>query len=103
MYAYGMNTSKSASQITEALDFAGLSEVAYRRTELEGGIGEIWDITLPDEDTTVRVCEDDASVHVIVFTGGRAQLIDGEQKLSGKLASPVFVAATLEAIIEDYS
>ena len=94
---------KTASHIEEILDAAGLVEVAYRRTDIDGGLGEIWDIALPDEDTTIRLCEDDGQIHLIVFVGGRAKLIDGEQKFGGKLAAPMFVATAVEAIIEDYA
>jgi protein tyrosine/serine phosphatase len=90
------------SHIAEILDFTGLTDVAYRRTDLEGGLGEIWDITLPDEQTTIRVCDDDGQIHVIVLVG-RGQLIDGEQKFSHRLAAPAFVAAALEAIVADYT
>ena len=92
------------SDITDALDFAGLAELAYRRTDREGGyLSEVWDITLPDEETTVRLCDDDGQIILIVFTGGRAMLVAGEAKFSGALASPTFVAAALEQIIADYS
>lgn len=94
---------KTASQIEDILDIAELSEVAYRRTELEGGLGQIWDITLPDEQTTVRLCEDDMTLYLYVFTGGRAMINDGEQRFAGRLAAPPFVAAALEAVIGDYS
>lgn len=93
----------TTSPITDILDIAGLFEVSNRRTDLEGGYGEMWDITLPDEQTTIRVCDNDGQIWVIAFTGGHAQIIDGEQKFSGALAAPAFVAAALTEIIGYYS
>lgn len=67
-----MNNWCAASTITEILEVAELIEVAYPRPELAGGYGEIWDITLPDEQTTIRLVDDDGVVVLYVFTGGRA-------------------------------
>lgn len=94
---------KTTSAIEEILDIAGLDEVACRRTDLEGGYGEMWDITLPDEQATVRLFNDDGQINVIVFVRGRSMIIDGEMKFSHALAAPTYVAAALEQIIADYS
>lgn len=94
---------KIPSNIEEALDIAGLGEVAYRRTELEGGLGEIWDITLPDEQTTIRVGDDDGLVFLYVFTGGGAQIDSGKMTFRHNMAAPTYVAMMLEQLVADYS
>lgn len=90
------------STIEEVLDIAGLSEVAYRRTDRECGYGQVWDITLPDEQTTVRVADDDGQIFIIALTNG-AMLEDGKQTFSHAFAAPTFVAAALTEIIGYYS
>ena len=83
---------KTMSHIEEVLDLTDYAEVAYRRTELEGGLGEIWDITLPDEQTTIRICQDDGTIYVYVFVNGRAMILDAEAQFSHQLAAPMYVA-----------
>lgn len=90
------------SHITDILEAAELAEVAYPRPELAGGYGEIWDITLPDEQTTIRLVDDDGVVVLYVFTGGRAQIESGRMTFRHNLAAPTYVAAALEQIVADY-
>lgn len=100
---YSCDMTKTMSHISEILDIAGLVEVAYRRTDIECGLGEMWDITLPDAETTIRVYDNDGRIELIAFTGGRAQLIDGEATFSGAMAAPTFVAAAIDEMIGYYS
>lgn len=93
--------STQTSYITEILDLTDYAEVAYRRTDMEGGLGEIWDITLPDDESTVRVCDDDGTIRVYLFTGGKAQLIAGEATFSHHLAAPGFVAMVIDQLVAD--
>lgn len=62
------------SPARECIDLTDYAEVAYRRSDLEGGCGEIWDITGPDEQSTVRICEDDGDIVIYLFTNGRAMI-----------------------------
>lgn len=94
---------KIISNIEEALSIAGLSEVAYKRPELAGGLGEIWDILLPDEGTTIRGCDYAGRIDVYVFTGGKAQIEDGHMLFEGQMAAPCYVAMMLEQLMADYS
>lgn len=94
---------KTMSHIEEIIDIAGLSEVAYRRTELEGGLGQMWDITLPDEQTTIRLIDDDGTVVIYLFTGGRAQIESGKVTFRHRMAAPTYVAMMLEQLVADYS
>ena len=99
-----MNANTTAlSHIEEILDIAGLSEVAYRRAELEGGLGQMWDITLPDEETTIRLIDDDGQVVVYLFTGGRAQIESGKMTFRHQMAAPTYVAMMLDQLVADYS
>ncbi len=91
------------SHIEEILDIAGLSEVAYPRPELAGGCGDMWDITLPDEETTIRLIDDDGDVVVYLFTGGRAQIESGRMSFRHRMAAPDYVAMMLEQLVADYS
>lgn len=91
------------THIEEVLDIAGLSEVAYARPELAGGLGEIWDITLPNEETTIRLCHTDGEVDLYIFTGGRAQIEDGHARFIRQMAAPDYVAMMLDQIVADYS
>lgn len=91
------------SHIQEVLELTDYAEVAYRRAELEGGLGEIWDITLPDEQTTIRICENDGTIDVLTFINGRAMLVDGEASFSGQLAAPMYVAMVVDQLVADYS
>lgn len=104
-YCYDMSkASKTMSHIEEVLDLTDYAEVAYRRTELEGWpLGEIWDITLPDEQTTIRICEDDMTIYVYVFVNGRAQIEDGRMEFRHALAAPTYVAMVLDQLVADYS
>ena len=94
---------KTISHIEEVLELTDYAEVAYRRPELEGGLGEIWDITLPDEQTTIRICEDDGTIYVYVFVNGRAQIEDGRMEFRHALAAPTYVALVLDQLVADYS
>lgn len=96
-----MNT--TISHIQEVLELTDYAEVAYRRPELEGGLGEIWDITLPDEQTTIRICENDGTINVLTFINGRAMLIEGEASFNGQLAAPAYIAMVLDQLVADYS
>lgn len=91
------------SHIADILDAAGLTDVAYRRTDLEYGHGEFWDITLPDEDTTIRLIDDDGQIHVYLFTGGRAQIESGHATFARRLAAPEFVAMVVDQLVADYT
>lgn len=90
------------SHAQDCIELTDYAEVARRRTELEGGIGEIWDIATPDGSTTIRIAEDDATVHLYVFTGGRAQINDGHMTFRGALAAPGYVAAAIDQIVGEY-
>jgi hypothetical protein len=92
----------TTSPIEEILELTDYSDVAYRRTDLEGGFGEIWDITLPDEGTTVRVCDTDGQIEVYLFTGGRAQICEGQMTFVHTFAAPAYVAAALDQIVADH-
>lgn len=89
------------SYISEILELTDYMEVAYRRTDMEGGIGEIWDITLADEQSTVRICDDDGTIRVYLFTGGRAQINSGEATFARHLAAPGFVAMVIDQLVAD--
>ncbi len=91
----------TTSYVSEILDLTDYAEVAYRRPELEGGLGEIWDITLPDEDTTVRIADSGDTIHVYLFTGGRAQINAGEATFPTPLAAPGFVAMVVDQLVAD--
>ena len=93
---------KTISHIEEVLELTDYAEVAYRRTELEGGLGEIWDITLPDE-KTIRICEDDMTIYVYAFVNGRAQIEEGRMEFRAALAAPTYVALVLDQLVADYS
>ena len=92
----------TTSYIEEILDIAGIAAVAYRRTDMEGGLGEIWDITAPDDSATVRVIDNDGQIDVYLFTGGRAQLEAGRITFGHTFAAPTYVAAALEQIVADH-
>lgn len=93
-----MNT--TVSHIQECLELSDYSEVAYRRI----GFGmETWDITLPDEETTIRVCDDDGLIVVYVFSGGRAQIESGRMTFRHNLAAPTYVAMVIDQLVADYS
>lgn len=91
------------SHIQEVLELTDYAEVAYRRPELEGGLGEIWDITLPDEQTTIRIVNDDGTIYVYVFVNGRAQIEDGRMEFRHALAAPVYIAMVVDQLVADYS
>lgn len=91
------------SHIQEALELTDYAEVAYRRLELEGGLGEIWDITLPDEQTTIRLVDHDGTIYVYVFVNGRAQIEDGRMEFRHALAAPVYIAMVVDQLVADYS
>ena len=92
----------TTSYIEEILDIAGLAAVAYRRTDLECGLGEMWDITAPDDSATVRVLDNDGQIMVLLFTGGRAQILDGQMTFDHTFAAPAYVAAALDQIVADH-
>ena len=94
---------KTISHIEEVLELTDYAEVAYRRTELEGRRCEIWDITLPDEQTTIRIREDDGTIYVYVFVNGRAQIEDGRMEFRHALAAPTYVALVLDQLVADYT
>ena len=75
--------------IAQAFEFAGLtthrSRWGHLRADLGGG-------------RVVQVTEDDGTFHVLVFAGGKAELIESQVSVSGALASPVGLAALLEAV-----
>jgi hypothetical protein len=93
---------KTMSHIEEIIDIASLSEVAYRRPELEGGLGQMWDITLPDEESTIRLIDDDGDVVIYLFTGGRAQIESGRMTFRHRMAAPTYVAMMLDQLVADY-
>lgn len=93
--------STQTSYISEILDLTEYAEVAYRRTDLECGLGEMWDITAPDEQSTVRICDDDGTIRVYLFTGGRAQINSGEATFARHLAAPGFVAMVIDQLVAD--
>jgi hypothetical protein len=85
--------------LQECLAESEYSEVAYRRI----GLGvEAWDITSPDEDVTVRLCDNDGQIEVYLFTGGKAQICSGQMTFRHALAAPAFVAQAVDQIIADY-
>jgi hypothetical protein len=87
------------SSIEEILEHSDYSEVAYRRI----GFGmETWDITGPDEDATVRICDNDGQIEVYLFTNGRAMIESGRMTFRHNLAAPTFVAAAVDQIVADY-
>lgn len=92
---------QKTSYVTEILELTDYAEVAYRRTDMEAGLGEIWDITLPDEESTVRICDDDGTIRVYLFTGGRAMINEGEATFSRHLAAPGFVAMVVDQLVAD--
>lgn len=87
------------SHIEEILDIAGLTDVAYERADFNI---PAWDITLPDEETTIRVCDDDGQIEVYLFTGGRAQIESGRMTFRHRMAAPTYVAAMLDQLVADY-
>lgn len=93
---------KAISHIEEILDIAGLSEVAHPRQDLAPHM-DMWDITLPDDETTLRILNDDGDVIVYLFTGGRAQIESGKMTFSHRMAAPTYVAMMLEQLVADYS
>jgi hypothetical protein len=97
------NTTSTQTTVEEILDIAGLSEVAYPRPELTGGSCEMWDITLPDEETTIRLIDDDGQVVIYLFTGGRAQIESGRMTFRHRMAAPTYVAMMLDQLVADYS
>ena len=96
---------KTMSNAEEILDIAGLSEVSYRRPELERADWAkcVWDITLPDEETTIRLIDDDGQVVVYLFTGGRSQIESGKMTFRHRMAAPTYVAMMLEQLVADYT
>lgn len=94
---------KTISHVEEILELTDYAEVAYRRTDMEGGFGEIWDITLPDEQTTIRICQDDLTIYLYVFINGRAMTLDAEARFSHQLAAPIYVAMVVDQLVADYS
>lgn len=90
------------SHIQECIELTDYAEVAYPRPDLAGGCDEIWDITLPDEETTIRVCDDDGQISVYLFTGGRAQIESGRMTFRHNLAAPTYVAMVIDQLVADY-
>lgn len=87
------------SYIEEILEESDYSEVAYRRI----GMGmEMWDITGPDEDATIRIVDNDGQIDVYLFTGGKAQIESGKMTFRHQLAAPAFVASAIDQIAADY-
>jgi hypothetical protein len=87
------------SAIEEIIELSDYSEVAYRRI----GFGmETWDITSPDDEATVRICDDDGQIEVYLFTNGRAMIESGRMTFRHNLAAPTFVAAAVDQIVADY-
>lgn len=87
------------SYVEEILELSDYSEVAYRRI----GMGmEMWDITSPDEDATVRICDNDGQIEVYLFTNGRAMIESGQMTFRHNLAAPALVAAAVDQIVADY-
>lgn len=85
--------------IEEILEESEYSEVAYRRI----GMGlEVWDITGPDEEATIRIVDNDGLIEVYLFTGGRAQIESGKMTFRHNLAAPAFVAAAIDQVAADY-
>lgn len=91
------------SHIQEVLELTDYAEVAYRRPELEGGLGEIWDIELPDGQTLIRICQDDGTIYLYVFVNGRARIEAGRMEFRHNLAAPVYVAMMVDQLVGDYS
>lgn len=65
------------------------------------GYDEIWDITLPEEETTIRVCDDDGQITVYLFTGP-AQIESGRMTFLHNLAAPTYVAMVIDQLVADY-
>ena len=85
--------------LQECLAESEYSEVAYRRI----GLGvEAWDITSPDDEATVRICDNDGQIEVYLFTNGRAMIESGRMTFRHNLAAPTFVAAAVDQIVADY-
>jgi hypothetical protein len=94
------NAAKTITTIEQILDTAGLYDVAYHRADFNT---PAWDITLPDEETTIRVCDDDGEIVVYLFTGGRAQIESGRMTFRHRMAAPTYVAAALNQLVADYT
>lgn len=96
---------KTMSHTEEILDIADLTEVAYPRPDLAGGCGDMWDITLPDEETTIRLLDRDRAgdIDIYVFTEGRAQIESGHMTFRRNMAAPGYVAMMLDQLVADYS
>lgn len=90
------------SHIQDCIELTDYAEVSYPRPDLAGGCGEIWDITLPDEQTTIRVCDDDGQISIYLFTGGRAQIESGRMTFRHNLAAPGYVAMVIDQLVADY-
>jgi hypothetical protein len=97
------NTTSTQTTVEEILDIAGLSEVAYCVSRRSPGYLDIWEVTLPDEQTTIRLIDDDGEIVVYVFIGGRAQIEDGRMTFRHQMAAPMYVAMMLEQLVADYS
>lgn len=97
-----MSKSSVISPIREILDITEYSEVAYRRTDLECGLGEMWDITTPDEQTTIRLCDNDGQIELYLFTGGRAQIESGAMTFRHHMAGPIYVAAAIDQLAVEF-
>lgn len=96
-----MNKTSNAklSYIEECLAESDYSEVAYRRI----GMGlEMWDITGPDEEATIRIVDNDGQIEIYLFTNGRAMIESGHMTFRHNLAAPAFVAAAIDQIAADY-
>lgn len=57
-------------------------------------------LTLADEETTIRVSEDDGTFVVATLTGGKAELIADEVTICGTHAVAILLA-TIDAIVAD--
>jgi len=97
-----MSKNSVISPIRDILDITAYAEVAYRRTDLECGFGEMWDITTPDEQTTIRLCDNDGQIELYLFTGGRAQINSGSMTFRHHMAGPIYVAAALDQLAAEF-
>jgi len=57
-------------------------------------------ITLPDEEHTIRVSEEDGTFYLYVLSGGRAQLLHTALRFSG-IAAQAALLASLDAIVAE--